>query len=80
MPMTPIPIDNKKTDKMQNLLKSIEDRRNRIKEQHLNILEIDAMLSDDPLIPTAEEMLDKYVEQELLKEIKKEFKVILNGK
>ena len=80
MPMTPIPIDNIKTDKMQNLLKSIEDRRNRIKEQHLNILEIDAILSDDPLIPTAEEMLNKYVEQELVKDIKKEFKVILYGK
>ena len=75
-----VPIDNKKTDKMQTLVKSIGDRRKRIKEQHLNILDIDVMLSDDPLIPTTEEMLDKYVEQELLKEIKKEFKVILSGK
>lgn len=78
--MTIIPIDNKKTDKINNLSKSINDRRKRIKEQHSSILELDVMLSDDPLIPTTEEMLDKYVEQELLKEVKKVFGEIIDGK
>jgi hypothetical protein len=80
MPMTPIPIDNKMTDKVLDLYNSIGNRRNRIKEQHSNILEIDVMLSDDPLVPTTEEMLNKYVEQELLIEIKREFGVIVSGK
>ena len=78
--MTIIPIDNKKNDKINNLSKSINDRRKRIKEQHSSILELDVMLSDDPLIPTTEEMLDKYVEQELLKEVKKVFGEIIDGK
>ena len=75
-----IPIDNKKADKVQVLALSMDDRRKRIKEQHLSILDIDVNLSDSPLIPTTEEMLNRYVEQELLKEIKKEFKVIISGK
>ena len=75
-----LPIDDKMADKIQALSKSEKDRRLRIKEQHLSILELDVYLSDEPLIPTTKEMLNEYVEQELLKEIKKEFMVIISGK
>lgn len=78
MPIIPINDDN--TQKALSLLVSVEDRRDRIREQHLSILEIDVNLSDSPLIPTTEEMLNRYVEQELLKELKAEMKkVITNG-
>lgn len=78
MPIIPITDDN--THKALSLIVSVDDRRNRIREQHLSILEIDVNLSDSPLIPTTEEMLDRYVEQELLKELKAEMKkVITNG-
>jgi len=75
-----IPINDDNTQKALSLLVSVEDRRDRIREQHLSILEIDVNLSDSPLIPTTEEMLNRYVEQELLKELKAEMKkVITNG-
>ena len=78
LPIIPITDDN--TQKALSLLISVDDRRDRIREQHLSILEIDVNLSDSPLIPTTEEMLDRYVEQELLKELKAEMKkVITNG-
>ena len=58
-----------KADELSMLVASINDIVLRIKEQHRQILEIDVLLSDEPLIPTTEEMLDEYAHQEAQKEI-----------
>ena len=64
-------VDNadKKADELLMLSASINDIKNRIKEQHKQILEIDVLLSDEPLIPTTEEMLEEYAHQEAIKEV-----------
>jgi len=78
---TVLPFANEKTvNKLQDLSNTVNERRSRIKEQYISLLEIDVMLSDDPLVPTTEEMIDAYVEQELMRELKEEYGVIVRGK
>lgn len=59
----------KKADELLSLKASITDIKNRIMEQHKQILEIDVLLSDAPLIPTPKEMLEEYAYQEAFKEV-----------
>jgi len=59
----------KKADELLILKASIESIKNRIKEQHSTILESDVLLSDMPLIPTPEEMVEAYAYQEAFKEV-----------
>ena len=78
---TVLPFANEKTvNKLQDLSNTVNERRKRIKEQYTSLLEMDVMLSDDPLVPTTEEMIDAYVEQELMRELKEEYGVIVRGK
>lgn len=72
-------MSDEKADKMNILSKSIDDIENRIREQYTTLLDIDVILSDDPLIPSTKEMIDKIVLQELNKELNKRFKEILHG-
>ena len=69
-----LPVDDKKTDRISMIIASVFDRKNRIIEQHSAILEMDIDLSDDPLIPTPKEMVEKYAEQEAKKEVIKAIK------
>ena len=48
---TVLPFANEKTvNKLQDLSNTVNERRSRIKEQYISLLEIDVMLSDDPLV------------------------------
>ena len=72
-----LPVTPKNNDKIDMIIASVFDRKNRIMEQHSAILEMDIDLSDDPLIPTPEKMVEKYAEQEAKKEVIKAIKEVL---